>query len=59
VISIEHLEPAKPDPYNRLLPETSPLVLDGVKKYIIDKIICRELRSVPGEVQRQVFYKVR
>lgn len=58
VISVEHLEPAKPDLYQRKQPESGPIIIDGVQKFIIDKIINREVRSTPGK-PREIFYEVR
>lgn len=32
--------------------------MDGVEKYIIDKIVGRDLRRIPDQYAPQVFYKV-
>jgi hypothetical protein len=34
VISVEHLEPAPPDPYDRSKPEPGPIHVDGEERYI-------------------------
>lgn len=39
VISVEHLEPAPSDPYNRRKPDPGPIHIDGEERYIIDKIL--------------------
>ena len=33
--------------------------MDGIEKYIIDKIVGRNLRKIPGQRAPQVFYEVR
>jgi hypothetical protein len=49
VISVEHLEPAPPDPYHRRRPDPGPVHVDGEERYIIDKILSHETRRVPGQ----------
>lgn len=39
VISVEHLESAPSDPYNRRKPDPGPIHIDGEERYIIDKIL--------------------
>jgi hypothetical protein len=44
---VEHLEPAPPphtDTYDRSQPALGPLTIDGVEKFIIDKIVRAETR---------------
>jgi hypothetical protein len=61
VISVEHLEPAPTDPYQRDFPEPGPLQIeDGTEKYIIEKkILDREMRSIPRKKIRETWYKVK
>ena len=59
VISVEHLEPANKDPYNRPQPEPGPIFVNGEHRYIIEKIIGKELRKVEGQPRRQIFYHVK
>ena len=59
IISIEHLEPARRDPHNRLLPPTGPIHDEnGVEKYIIDKVHNEEMRSVQNAQGRRLHYEV-
>jgi hypothetical protein len=46
VVSIDHLEPVQTDPYNRELPGPGPIEDD---KYIIEKILAKEMRSEPSQ----------
>ena len=59
VISIEHLEPKEKDLYNRKTPEPGPIYIDGQEQYIIDEIMDKEMRSVPGQRRRKAFYLIR
>ena len=61
VITIAHLEPAPdtPDPYKRAKPPPAPIVHDGQEKYIVDRIIRKELRKSPGVKDKQWHYKIR
>lgn len=58
VISMQHLEPAPADPYNRPSLPPGPLQIDGLDKYIIDKIIDHEQRTTPP-AERGTWYKVK
>jgi hypothetical protein len=58
VISVEHLEPAPPDPYHRHRPDPGPIHVDGEERYIIDKILSHETRRVPGQ-RRGIWYQVK
>lgn len=44
VISVEHLEPAPPDPYDRPKLEPGPIHVHGEERYIIEEIVGREMR---------------
>lgn len=57
VISVQYLEPAKPDLYKQKQPESGPQIIDSVQKFIIDKIINREVYSILGKLQ-EIFYEV-
>ena len=59
VISIEHLEKKESDPYQRKLPGPGPIRQDEHDKYIIDKIIRKEMRSKVGQRGRHPWYLVR
>jgi hypothetical protein len=56
VVSIDHIEPVRPDPYNREIPGPGPIE-DG--KYIIERIVAKEIRSEPGYRSRQPWYLVK
>jgi hypothetical protein len=59
VISVEHLEPAPVDPFNRPQPEPGPIHVDGEERYIIEDILDCETRRAPGRKGRQTWYKVK
>jgi hypothetical protein len=59
VISVEFLEPAPPDPYQRPRPEPGHVTIKGEEHYIIEKVIEREMRKVPGIRKRVAFYKIK
>jgi hypothetical protein len=64
VISIEHLEPAVPDPYNRKLALVPPLKIsegnhDDVPRYTVDHTIKKVLRRLPGGRKKAWYYRVR
>jgi hypothetical protein len=48
IISIDHLEKRNKDPYERELPGLGPIVKDGEEKYIVNKIIRKEMCTEPG-----------
>jgi hypothetical protein len=48
VISVEHLEPAPAAPFDRPQPAPNAIKIGGVEKYIIDKLVDREDRTVRG-----------
>jgi hypothetical protein len=48
VISVKFLEPASEDSYERPRPETGSIIVEGEERYIIDKILDKEMRKVPG-----------
>jgi hypothetical protein len=54
VISIVHLEQSYDDPYNRLVPEPGPIMVDGQPMEVIRKILRKEHRG-----KKNVWYKVR
>ncbi len=45
VISVIHLEQAKPDPFKREIPPPAPIIFQGQKEYVIEKIVRREKRG--------------
>ncbi len=45
VISVIHLEQAKPDPFQREVPPPAPVIFQGHEEYVIDKIVRREKRG--------------
>ena len=53
IISVIHLEPALPDPYNQTVLPPKPVVIDGEERYVIDKITGREQRG------KATFYRIR
>jgi hypothetical protein len=62
IISVEHLEPApalESDPYHRPQPEPGPVQMQGMEKYLVEKILRKESRSTPGRKTRQVYYEVK
>jgi hypothetical protein len=59
VISVEFLEPAPPDPYKRPRPEPGHITIEGEERYIIEKILDKEMRKVPGVKKRVAFYKIK
>jgi hypothetical protein len=56
---VEFLEPALPDPYKRPRPEPGHITIEGKERYIIEKIMSKEMRKVPGIRKRVVFYKIK
>jgi hypothetical protein len=48
IISIDHLEKRDKDLYKRELPGPGPIVKDGKEKYIVEKIVRKEMRTEPG-----------
>ena len=42
IISVIHLEPALPDPYNQTILPPKPVVIDREEQYVIDKITGHE-----------------
>lgn len=61
VISITDLEPssAEPDPYKRTKQPVAPIVQEKAEKYIVGRIIRKELRKPKGEKLKVPHYKVR
>ena len=59
VVSIIHLEPALDDPYKRAAPKPPPITIDGEDRYIIDRILQKQLRKVAGKKDKIVHYKIR
>ena len=59
VISIEHLEPKPIDPYKRKNPEPGPIHIDGQEKYIVEKILAKEIRRKIRERKREPYYLVK
>ena len=57
IISVEFLEPAKNDPYKRMLPPPGPITVDGEERYVIEHILGKESRRVKGK--RVPFYLVK
>jgi hypothetical protein len=62
IISVEHLEPApapESDPYHWQQPEPGPIQMEGMEKYLVEKILRKESRSTAGRKTRQVYYEVK
>ena len=53
VISVIHLEQAKPDSFGRQIPEPTPLMVEGEEQWVIEKILKKERRG------RQTEYRVK
>ena len=59
VISIIHLEPANEDIYNRQRALPGPILVEDEQKYIIDRIVDRQQRQIPGSRRKGLYYRVR
>lgn len=60
VISIIYLKPVSEDLYQRgKSTPPAPIEVDGEQRYLIDRIIRKEVRRQPGDRTRKVYYKVR
>ena len=59
IISIEHLEPAPQDPYNRDETEPGPIMVDGEARYIIEKILARGMRVPQGTNKQEPHYLIK
>lgn len=54
VVTIDHLKPVSKDPYKRSVPPPGPIHdEEGNKRYIIEKIHSKEMRSEPSLKRRQ------
>ena len=53
IISVIHLEPAPPDPYNWTILLPKPVVIDGEERYVINKITSYEQQG------KTTFYQIR
>ena len=53
IISVIHLKPAPPDPYNQTILPLKPVVIDGEERYVIDKITGYEWW------EKTTFYQIR
>ena len=51
VISVIHLEQAKPDPYDREIPPPAPIITQGREEWVVEKIIRREKRGTRNGYQ--------
>lgn len=60
VISIAHLEPKRPDIFNRkTLPPPPATQIQGEAAWEVDRILKKELRRRPGDPERRWCYRVR
>jgi hypothetical protein len=59
IISIDHLEAYHQDPYERPAPDPGPIQVHGEDRFIVEKILDKELRKVKGMRTRQPFYLVK
>ena len=62
IISVEFLEPAPNDPSGDSPPpppSPGPITLDGQEKYIIESIIGKESRHIPGKRGRHPHYEIK